>query len=93
VDLHEVDALAAQKPERRLHLAHALGASRGPDLGGEEGFAAPAVRGEQLARRRLGAAVHRRAVEDLAAGVEQRRDDAGQAPRIRRFPARWSKPM
>ena len=51
---------------------------RGPDLGREEGFAAPAAGGEQLAGGRFGAAVHRRAVEHLAAGVEQRRDDAGQ---------------
>ena len=88
VDLHQVDAVGAQQPHRCLHLPHAFVAAPGPDLGGEEGLGAAAARREQLAGRRLGAAVHRRAVEHLAAGVEQRVDHAGQQRVLGRSRAR-----
>ena len=56
---------------RLLHLRDARVAAVRPDLGGEEGLVARAGVRPAGRRPRLGAAVHRRAVDHRAAGLEQ----------------------
>ncbi|CFP65228.1 Uncharacterised protein [Bordetella pertussis] len=86
VDLHEVDALAAQLAQRRLHLRQAGGAAAGPHLGGDKGALAQAGFGQQPAGDGLGASVHRGAVQYRAAGGEQGPHDLAEGVVLGRGP-------
>ena len=79
MDLHQVEALDLQAAQGFFHLADAFGATARPHFGGEEGFWMRAGGGEQLAGHRLGATVHRRAVDHRATRAEQGLQHTGQA--------------
>ena len=81
VYLHEVHALDAQALERGLHLLDALVAAAGVDLGGDEQALAQAELGDQVARDRLGGAVHRRGVDDIT--IEELQHFAQRCARCR----------
>ena len=76
--LHKVYALAPEQCKRALHLRDACLAPARPDLGGDEGALGIRRGRQQVAQHSLGAAIHRRAVEHLAAGVTQRADHGSQ---------------
>ena len=71
VDLHEVDCWRLQLGGGGLHLRDAGRLAGGPHLGGEERAVVRFHFGEQVADDRLGAPVHGRGVDHLAAGLEQ----------------------
>jgi hypothetical protein len=91
VDLHQVDAIGAQQSKRRFHLADAFRITARPDLVARNAstrrpLAASSSPVVSSARPYIGE------LSSLAAGIEQRVDDAGKE-RIRRRPRRRSKPM
>ena len=71
VDLHEIERLRAQEPMRVRELRLSGGAPGGPDLGREERPRGRLDRSQDVANPLLGAAVHRRAVDDAASGAEE----------------------
>ena len=78
VHLDQVENRALQELGRAAHLRNPRLAPAGPHLGGEKDARSRAGLGDEIAGHRLGAAIHRRGVDNLAAGIEQEAQHLGE---------------
>ena len=76
MDLHQIEFLHTPERARRCHLVDAVIDERRPDLGCAEQSVAPVDPVQAIAHDIFGRAVHWRRIDDGAAGVEKRVQNA-----------------